>query len=375
MGAAPAEVGLAFAYLTVPEEPLLPPELHMQTVAAIAGLYAGAPDEGERALRPFLELETPVFDGFEPMPYVDFQCAIDDPPGYRNYWSAEHLDALTPGAVERIHACGTTLPSAGSSLFVVPWGGRVAGGDGPLASRDARFVVHPLALWEDASDDGRAIGWVRALRAGLGEQATGAAYLNWTGDEGRAVAAYGEANHARLAHIKAKWDPGDTFAAAGHVAPAATALPRRTRVAGGIELAAVASGAPGGEPVVLLHGLFDHWRSFAPVLAHLSGDLRAFALTQRGHTGSSRLASGYALADLAADVLGFLDAHGLERALLAGHSLGALAALQAAIDAPDRVSGLVLAPGSRGRAKRKRWASCCRPSKQWDLSSSASSRS
>ncbi|HET9736797.1 MAG TPA: FAD-binding oxidoreductase, partial [Solirubrobacteraceae bacterium] len=45
MRSAPAEVGLAFAYLTAPEEPSLPAELHGQTVAAIAGLYAGPPDE------------------------------------------------------------------------------------------------------------------------------------------------------------------------------------------------------------------------------------------------------------------------------------------------------------------------------------------
>jgi len=111
------------------------------------------------------------------------------------------------------------------------------------------------------------------------------------------------------------------------------------------ELAYTAAGPEDGRPAILLHGLFDHWRSFAPVLERLPAGVRAYALTQRGHTGGPQPDSGYAVADLAADALGFLDARGADRALLAGHSLGALVALQAAIDAPERVSGLVLAPG------------------------------
>jgi pimeloyl-ACP methyl ester carboxylesterase len=235
------------------------------------------------------------------------------------------------------------MPPGPSSLFIIPWGGRVAAvgpDESPLAGRDARFVVHPLALWEDPADDERVIGWVRGLRTDLAEHATGAAYLNFTGDEGaaRVVAQYGEAGHARLGRLKAEWDPDDVFHAGGHVAPT-------VQLPGGIELAYAATGPSDGVPVVLLHGLFDQWRSFAPVLAHLDGDVRAYAVTQRGHTGSSRPATGYAIADLAGDVLAFLDAVGIERAVLAGHSLGALSALQAAIVAPDRITGLVLAPG------------------------------
>lgn len=49
--------------------------------------------------------------------------------------------------------------------------------------------------------------------------------------------------------------------------------------------------------------------------------------------------------------MAFLEAMEIDRAVLAGHSLGALNALQAAIDAPDRVAGLVLGPGF-ARAER-----------------------
>ena len=93
---APERVGLAFAYLTAPDEEFVPVELRGELVAAVAGMYAGTAEEGERGLRTFRALAPPAVDVFEPMPYAAFQSALDDPPGYRNYWTAEHLDDFRP---------------------------------------------------------------------------------------------------------------------------------------------------------------------------------------------------------------------------------------------------------------------------------------
>jgi len=104
----------------------------------------------------------------------------------------------------------------------------------------------------------------------------------------------------------------------------------------------VEQGRRGGLPVVLLHGITDSWRSFEPVLPHLPDSLHAFALTQRGHGDSSRPASGYRLEDFAGDVESFMDAVGLESAMLVGHSMGTAVAQRFAIARPERVRGLVL---------------------------------
>jgi FAD/FMN-containing dehydrogenase len=107
----------------------------------------------------------------------------------------------------------------------VSWGGalaRVSEEDSPLAGRDATFVVHPFALWEDPADDERMIGWARAFRGDLAEYSTGAVYLNFIGDEGesRARSGYLPGSHERLARIKAEWDPENVFRASGNVTPA-----------------------------------------------------------------------------------------------------------------------------------------------------------
>jgi FAD/FMN-containing dehydrogenase len=221
---APEELSLAYLYLTAPAEPDIPERLHGRLVVAIAGMYAGPVDEGEAALRELRAFGPPEVDFFAPMPYPEFQCMIDDPPGYRNYWTEEHLTDLPDEAIEAIARRSEELPPGPAQLVIVAWGGAVARATeetSPLAGRDAAFVVHPFALWEDPVDDDRMIGWARAFREDLREFATGAVYLNFIGDEGeaRVRAAYGPRGYERLARIKGHWDPENVFRASGNVAP------------------------------------------------------------------------------------------------------------------------------------------------------------
>ena len=221
---APEELSLACGYLTAPAEPDIPEHLHGRLVVAILGMYAGPVEAGEEALGELRAFGPPEVDFFGPMPYPDFQCMIDDPPGYRNYWTDEHLTDLPDAAIEAIASRSEELPPGPAQLFIVAWGGAVARASeeaSPLGGRDARFVVHPFALWEDPADDERMISWARAFREDLREFATGAVYLNFIGDEGeaRVRAGYGPRSYDRLARIKAEWDPENVLRASGNVAP------------------------------------------------------------------------------------------------------------------------------------------------------------
>jgi non-heme chloroperoxidase len=64
-----------------------------------------------------------------------------------------------------------------------------------------------------------------------------------------------------------------------------------------IELPYVEQGNPSGVPVVMLHGVTDSWRSFEPVLPRLPDDIRAVAVTQRGHGDAPKPESGYGIED------------------------------------------------------------------------------
>jgi hypothetical protein len=129
---------------------------------------------------------------------------------------------------------------------------------------------------------------------------------------------------------------------AGTPAPARRSVSLHNEVA----LDYVEQGDPNGTPVIFLHGVTDSWRSFEPVLPHLPPDVRAFAISLRGHGGSDRPASGYAMRDFARDVDAFMAAAGLRDAVVVGHSMGTAVALRFAIDFPARTRALVLIGGT-----------------------------
>ena len=112
-------------------------------------------------------------------------------------------------------------------------------------------------------------------------------------------------------------------------------------IATGLLLHYAEHGDPHGEPIVFLHGWPDSGFSFSRVLPLLPEPLHAFAPDQR-FGDSDRPASGYAISDMGADVVAFLDAVGITRVTLVGHSHGSFVARQVAIAHPERVSALVL---------------------------------
>ncbi|WP_165984464.1 alpha/beta fold hydrolase [Streptomyces sp. YIM 98790] len=115
-----------------------------------------------------------------------------------------------------------------------------------------------------------------------------------------------------------------------------------TRLVNGLTLPYAEAGYPGGVPVVFVHGLGESWASFEPVLRRLPATLHGWAPTQRGHRDAGRPDGGYRPEDFAADLVSFLDAAGIGRAVLVGSSTGGVTARMVAGSHPDRVAGLVL---------------------------------
>lgn len=109
---------------------------------------------------------------------------------------------------------------------------------------------------------------------------------------------------------------------------------------GGVLLAAEEAGS--GAPVVLLHGLTATRRYVVMGSKALerSGH-RVIAYDARGH-GRSAPADAYGYPELGADLEAVLDASGIERAVLAGASMGAHTILWLALRRPERVAGLVV---------------------------------
>jgi pimeloyl-ACP methyl ester carboxylesterase len=110
----------------------------------------------------------------------------------------------------------------------------------------------------------------------------------------------------------------------------------------GIRMEYVEQGPADGLPVVFHHGVTDSWRSFERVLPLLPSEVRAFAVSARGHGDSSRPDRGYLISDMSRDLQAFMDAMGLDTAVVVGHSMGAMVTQRFVADHPERVRGFVL---------------------------------
>ena len=120
-----------------------------------------------------------------------------------------------------------------------------------------------------------------------------------------------------------------------------TSLKRQVRLPSGLRLNYVELGDPKGEPLLLLHGYTDSSRSWSLTAPYLS-QYRLLIPDQRGHGGSDAPACCYGSTQFAEDARQFLDALGIKRAAVAGHSLGSMVAISLAADHPERVSRIIL---------------------------------
>src|ERR1700746_506356 len=122
----------------------------------------------------------------------------------------------------------------------------------------------------------------------------------------------------------------------------ATDVTHRTVEANGIHLHVAEQGE--GPLVILCHGFPESWYSWRHQLAALAtAGFHAIAPDMRGYGRSDRpeAIEQYTLLHLVGDMVGLLDALGIEQAVIAGHDWGAPVAWHAALLRPDRFRGVV----------------------------------
>ena len=97
-----------------------------------------------------------------------------------------------------------------------------------------------------------------------------------------------------------------------------------------------------GRAIIFIHGLGGRAEAWLPQLKGLTHSARAIALDLRGFGASETPASTPTLTDFARDVIGVLDWLGVEKAVIAGSSMGGLVAVRTYTLAPGRVEALIL---------------------------------
>jgi FAD/FMN-containing dehydrogenase len=225
------DIGSIVEFSTIPADPAYPEAAWGRRIYTIAAVYAGDADEGEALLQPLRELAEPVIDFSGQMDYADVQQLFDTlmPAGqFRSYWKSRYLNRLTDDAIDLMLEGNASPPSPNTLSSIWNFGGataRVGAAETAFGDRSMPYMVSFDSVWSDAADDAANISWTRDLWERLGAYGDrDRIYLNFAGhgeDSDALVRRTFGDNFARLASIKATYDPGNVFRFNQNIAPEA----------------------------------------------------------------------------------------------------------------------------------------------------------
>ena len=194
-------------------------------LVSIGLCWSGDPADGERVLAPLRGFGRPLADTVDVLPFADWQRAPDAsyPRGRLHYWKSGYLRGLTDDAIAALLSLLPDMPSAraasGCRASAAP---RAAS---PPTPRRSRIACRSTTSSSSASGTTRrspsaTSRGARQAFATVRPHLADAVYVNNLGAEGpdRVRAAYGP-NHARLAAVKATYDPDNVFRLNQNVPP------------------------------------------------------------------------------------------------------------------------------------------------------------
>jgi hypothetical protein len=190
-------------------------------VATLGFVWVGDLEEGRARARELDALGVPAARRIEELSYLDLQTREDSERGHavRRYWKGHYLRELSPAAIEALLA---TEPDARAGLQA--YGGAIADvpdEDAAFSQRGTRFEYVVATGWTDPAEDAARMAAARTSAARLEPFASGV-YVNVLADEGAdgVRRAYPPAKLARLAAVKAAYDPDNVFHLNQNIAPA-----------------------------------------------------------------------------------------------------------------------------------------------------------
>ncbi|HSC51688.1 MAG TPA: FAD-binding oxidoreductase [Gaiellaceae bacterium] len=224
--AAPEELGGFFLFASVPPAPPFPEELHLRKVAAVIWCWTGPPEQAAEVLEDARAQDGLLLDGVQPMPLTALQSAFDPvyPPGDQWYWRGDFVTEIPDAAIEVHRRFAEALPTWKSTMHLYPIDGaahRVGPADTPWAYREANWASVIAGVDPDPANAEAITRWTVDYFDALHPYTAGGSYVNFLGEgEERVQATYRE-NYARLAAIKAEYDPENVFHVNQNIRPAA----------------------------------------------------------------------------------------------------------------------------------------------------------
>jgi FAD/FMN-containing dehydrogenase len=189
--------------------------------------HLGEPERAEEDIRPLREFGAPALVELGPMPYTVLNSMLDGgyPTGSRNYWKSGFLSELSDAAIGEMLERFAVCPSPMTAMLLEHFHGAVTRVPVDATAVPHREPGHNFAItsvWTDPASTDENVEWTREAFEAMEPFLTGRRYVNYfseddTGEES-ARAAYGS-NYARVAEVKAAYDPTNLFRQGANVAP------------------------------------------------------------------------------------------------------------------------------------------------------------
>jgi FAD/FMN-containing dehydrogenase len=226
---APEELGAFVGLKTVPATDPFPKEHWGKRVCAVISAYAGPAADGEKAIAPLLAaVPPPAFNWMGEMPFPAIQALFDPllPKGLQWYWKGDFVRNLPDEAIDAHVAHAAEAPTELSLMHLYPIDGavrRVPKNATAWSARDATWSMVIAAIGSDPKQAETLKSWGRGYWKAVHGFNLEGAYVNFMMDDetdGRVQATYGD-NYARLAAVKAKYDPRTLFRVNQNIQPKA----------------------------------------------------------------------------------------------------------------------------------------------------------
>ncbi len=222
----PEELSGWIGLLSIPPAPPFPEELWGRKACGIVWCYTGPHDRADAVLEPVRNFGNPLVVGIQPMPFNVLQSAFDGlyPPGLQWYWRADMFEEITDEAIAVHERFGADLPTGHSTMHLYPVDGaaaRVAEDATAFPYRSGGWAGVIVGVDPDPANAELITTWTKDYWSALHPSSAGGAYVNFMMEEGedRIRASYRD-NYARLARVKATYDPGNVFHINQNIKPA-----------------------------------------------------------------------------------------------------------------------------------------------------------
>ena len=198
-----------------------------QPTISVSVAWTGDGSLADEVIHP-LRTGLPVLeDDVAPVSYLDLQAMAGTFPfGLRHYWKGAFLKELREPEIGVLAEAAAKVPGGFTFILIESIRGkahREPDGGAAFGQRAANWNASALGVWEDPAEDAAQIAWARAtVDRLLPYSLSGAGYANYAPvDETieRVRAAFGDERFARLAAVKARYDPKNRFRFNLNIAP------------------------------------------------------------------------------------------------------------------------------------------------------------